>query len=694
MRRLAGWALGIAAVVAVILLFRIDISAARFFESDAVVRAAFPGAPAPQYYDPSPYSLWLPSDWFVWDSLRAGHLPLWDRLQGGGYSPVITFQNGVFHPLRWLVVLAPRELAPSVLIALAVLLGAFGMWLLLLDLGRSATAASAGAALFALSSPVLENLHFSGDLLPLAHMPWLVLMIRRRSLAGTSIVVALLLMSGHPLYDVTVGLAAIGFAVAETVEERSAKPLLFVVVATLFGAAIAAFTFVPTLASMSDLWFYKTETHQGSVYGLFDPFSRWLHAVAAMFVDLRPPAGVFDGPEFWLYVGIPAAILGGTGIAAAKHRPRDRVVAGVLLLFFILSVPGTWMLELSMTKPLMYMNRSYFAGGMTFVLAVLAAAGYDLLRTQKIGRIVAIACAILAVAVYAFRAYEVLKPRRWREIVRGEVVAQLRLDPKHRIIGTLGQTHFPNSSRITGIEDARESTPVWTRRKDLWWQAIDPEARRNAFPTFRLTDRVESPLLGDFNVGWVLRNRPVAVEPWKGLVRPRVHFADRVLFVRSIEEAARALGVRRPRMLRAGLHVFDGWGAPANLEVVEWQGTPPNLPSAAGATATVRYPSDSSVLIDVTSANGGLVVLHDTWQRGWEARVDGKPVAIVPVNLISRGVMVGAGRHRIEMDYEPYRFRIGLGISAAALIALAIATLLRTGDHFHGCATAGGRRCP
>jgi hypothetical protein len=680
MRRLAGWALGIAAAVAVILLFRVDISAARFFESDAVVHAAFPGAEKPPYYDPSPYSLWLPSDWFVWDSLRAGHLPLWDRLQGGGYSPVITFQNGVFHPLRWLVALAPRELAPSVLIALAVLLGAYGMWLLLFDLGRSAAAASVGAALFALSSPVLENLHFSGDLLPLTHMPWLVLMIRRRSVAGTSIVIALLLMSGHPLYDVTVGIAAIGFAAAEAFEERSAKPLLFVVVATLFGAAIAAFTYVPTLASMSDLWFYKTETHQGSVYALFDPFSRWFQAVAAMFVDLRTPASVFDDPEFWLYVGVPAAILGGAGIVGAMRRARDRVIAAVLLLFFILSVPGTWMLQLSMTKPLMYMNRSYFAGGMTFVLALFAAAGYDLLRTHKIGRIVAIACAVLAVGVYAFRANEVLKPRRWREIVRGDVVAQLKRDPAHRIIGTLGQTHLPNSSRITGIEDARESTPVWTRRKDLWWQAIDPEARRNAFPTFRLTDRVESPLLGDFNVGWVLRGRPVAVEPWKGLVRPRVHFADRVLFVHTIDEAARALGVRPPRMLRAGLHVFEGSGAPANLEVVEWQGPPPNLPSPAGATATVRYPSDSSVLIDVASANGGLVVLHDTWQRGWEARVDGKPAPIVPVNLISRGVMVGAGRHHIDMDYEPYRFGLGLGISVAAFIALAIATAATSRD--------------
>ncbi|HEX3108103.1 MAG TPA: hypothetical protein VHU41_03335, partial [Thermoanaerobaculia bacterium] len=361
MRRTAGWALGIAAVVGIIIVCRIDISAARFFESDAIVRDAFPNEAEPPYFDPSPFSLWLPSDWFVWDSVRSGHLPLWERLQGGGYSPVITFQNGVFHPIRLLVALAPRDMAPSVLIAVALLLAAYGMWLLLLDLGRGPVAAGLGAALFAMSSPLLENLHFSGDLLPLAHLPWLILALHRRSLAGASIVTALLIMSGHPLFVATVGIAAIGFVIAEVFSSRSARPIVVLVTSTLFGAGLAAFTFVPTIASAGDLWFYKTQTHQGSVYALFDPMGRWLHAVASMFVDMRTPASTFGDPEFWLYVGVPTALLASAGLMRAGTY--DRFLAGLLLLFFLLTVPGIWMLQISMMKPLMYMNRSYFAGG-------------------------------------------------------------------------------------------------------------------------------------------------------------------------------------------------------------------------------------------------------------------------------------------------------------------------------------------
>jgi len=283
----------------------------------------------------------------------------------------------------------------------------------------------------------------------------------------------------------------------------------------------------------------------------------------------------------------------------------------------------------------------------------------------------------------------VLHPRRWHDVTGGGLIAKLRSDPAHRMIGTLGQTHLPNSSRITGIEDVRESTPVWTVRKHLWWQAVDPEIRANSFPTFRLTDRVESPLVGDFNVGWVLRSRlrvsgfinlpgpqkhPAAViEPWSGLVRPRVHFADHVVFVRGMSDAATVLGVRPPQRVRGGLHIPERSGAPENLEVVEWNGGPPVMPAVASAAATVRYPSDSTAVIDASSATGGLVVIHDTWERGWRASIDGKPADIVPVNLISRGVMVGPGRHRIEMEYEPFRFRVGLGISMIAVIGLLIA---------------------
>ena len=672
MRTTAAWIVAIVIVCAAMIAFHVDISAARFFRSDTVVRDAFPGVSEPPYYDPAPYSLWLPSDWFVWDSLRSGHLPLWDRLQGGGYSPVICVQNGVFHPLRWLVVVAPREMAPSILIAIALMVTAWGTWLVLRDYGRSHRAAALAAVLFTFSSPLVMNFHFSGDLLPLAHTPWIVYFHRRRNFVALTLAIACLLLSGHPLYVVTVALVAIGFACAEAFDARSVRPAVMLVVASIIAIAVDAFAFVPPIASMGDLWFYKTETHQGSVYALFDPMEKWWHAIASMLIDRRTATSYFDDPEFWLYIGVPATILAAIGVVDAMQRTRDRVIAGVLLVMFMLSVPGPWMLELASTKPLTFMNRSYFAGGMTFALAVIVAGGFDFIRRQRdIGRVLAVVCGIAAPLMYTARAYEVLQPRRWSDVVRGGVIHLLHRDRTHRIIGTLGQTHLPNSSRITFIEDVRESTPVWLIRKHLWWQAIDPKIRRFTFPTFRMTDRLDSPLIGDFNVSVVVRSRlPVAgfhngpgpvvtpaatVEPWRGLIRPRVHFAEDFAFVDSMEEVVRRIGM-------------------TTQEIVEWpKGVPPTVALPQSAVATVSYPSDNRAVIDANSRSGGLIVLHDTFDRGWRARLDGKPVLILPVNLISRGVIVGPGRHRVEMEYEPYRFRLGLAVSAAALIALLIA---------------------
>ena len=56
-----------------------------------------------------------------------------------------------------------------------------------------------------------------------------------------------------------------------------------------------------------------------------------------------------------------------------------------------------------------------------------------------------------------------------------------------------------------------------------------------------------------------------------------------------------------------------------------------------------------------------------------EVWVDGEPVAIERANLAFRSVYVPAGTHTVRWVYRPTSYRVGLGISAAALLALVIA---------------------
>jgi uncharacterized membrane protein YfhO len=73
------------------------------------------------------------------------------------------------------------------------------------------------------------------------------------------------------------------------------------------------------------------------------------------------------------------------------------------------------------------------------------------------------------------------------------------------------------------------------------------------------------------------------------------------------------------------------------------------------------------LVAEIDAPADGVVVVHEAFFPGWSARVDGAPAAIVPANAAFRGVLVGPGRHRIEMEY-----------SAGAWPSLALLSLLGT----------------
>jgi hypothetical protein len=77
-------------------------------------------------------------------------------------------------------------------------------------------------------------------------------------------------------------------------------------------------------------------------------------------------------------------------------------------------------------------------------------------------------------------------------------------------------------------------------------------------------------------------------------------------------------------------------------------------PEAPGLShvAIVNY-ADSSVEIDVEAAKAGIVVLHDLFYPGWEARVDGHKEPVLHANILFRGVEVPAGHHRVAFSFHP-----------------------------------------
>jgi hypothetical protein len=79
------------------------------------------------------------------------------------------------------------------------------------------------------------------------------------------------------------------------------------------------------------------------------------------------------------------------------------------------------------------------------------------------------------------------------------------------------------------------------------------------------------------------------------------------------------------------------------------------------------------VVIRVTMACPGMVVLNDNWYPGWRASIDGAGVPIYSAYMAVRGVVVDFGTHQIDMHYQPRSLYLGLvlfvlGLGATLLL--------------------------
>ncbi len=676
----------------------IDISAMRDFERDVMMmRAPVPAGSQDRYFDPSPHSMWLPSDLFVWDSVRRGELPVWNRMQGGGYATLNAIHEGVLHPARWATAAFPRRSAPTILILITLAIAIIGMFVFArTELRCSSAAAALAAIVFAFSAMVISFVHFSGAMLPLAHIPWLVLFLRRRNALGLTLVLASLLVSGHPLLEACSIFTAGLVALADAIAFKSVRPLLLSAACGAIALLIASPAIVPPLLARGDLWTYKTETAQGTSYFAYS-FPDWLASLRTMLIDpWKRAACCIDLDGFYLYVGVAAIALMFAGAFVLKER---RVVI-LLIITGLIGVPGPWMRIFASLKPLSFFKPWYLIGAFAFFLAWVAAGGFEFLwRSRRSLRLAGIALALIVSVTYFVRANDVLRPRVARGPVSSPAIEFLRNQPgPFRIVSLWGQTHMPNASRITGIEDVRLAGPILTNRYHVWWQLIDSQVLSRAYPTTRITDQLQSPLVPDFNVRFIVQSRlapagtfrvnrdekrrdaglsatlmplPIVFRtPWVEIrelpgTRPRAHFAQDVVTVPSFAEAINVLAREPFRTVVEADEPLRGGRAPAPVRAGEGACPPPGV-------RAVTYSSERKVAIETCSTTGGLVVLHDSFAEGWTATVDGRDAVIHPVNIASRGVVVPAGNHTIEMSYSPPGLTAGLALGAIGLLILVL----------------------
>ncbi len=85
--------------------------------------------------------------------------------------------------------------------------------------------------------------------------------------------------------------------------------------------------------------------------------------------------------------------------------------------------------------------------------------------------------------------------------------------------------------------------------------------------------------------------------------------------------------------------------------------------------------TDDALDADVDAGSNAVLVQNDTFYPGWQAALDGRPVAIVPADAMFRAIAIPAGHHRLTLRYRSRTVAAGITVSCVALAMLLLCFL-------------------
>ena len=90
---------------------------------------------------------------------------------------------------------------------------------------------------------------------------------------------------------------------------------------------------------------------------------------------------------------------------------------------------------------------------------------------------------------------------------------------------------------------------------------------------------------------------------------------------------------------------------------------------------TLKDYKPNHLIYDVNSDTGGIIVFSEIYYPGWTATVDGKSAVLGRVDYILRALRVGAGNHRVELDFHPTSIKKTETVAYLSYVVLLLAVL-------------------
>lgn len=152
-----------------------------------------------------------------------------------------------------------------------------------------------------------------------------------------------------------------------------------------------------------------------------------------------------------------------------------------------------------------------------------------------------------------------------------------------------------------------------------------------------------------------------------GNALPRAFLAPRVLTAPDAPTALAMLTDKKFDARKTAIMIGASTAAQTGLTV------PDASSDQLEASATIVKDRVNEVEIQTTSQRPAMLVLNDSWDRGWKVIVDGVERPVLRVNYGFRGVVVSEGSHRVAFLYRPTLLLVVMAISGGTLLILLIA---------------------
>ena len=643
---------------------------------------------------------------FIAESFRRGEFPLWDPYSYCGMPFYANLQAQVYYPPTILMILIGNLTGGGHLAYLlqwqvvlhVFLAGVFVYWLLR-RLEASRAAALLGATVFQLGGFFASQTQHLGDMDAAAWLPlaWLAVISLGRQfswrwLGALSMALALALLAGFPAMSFVVMTSSLLLAVLLFVTRRAPWGVLCsTLLASLWALVLAAAQLLPA-AELTSLSVARLRSeYLGTGGGI--PLPSLISLVAPNHFN------IFDFSKFsapwnitflYLYCGISGLALAVFGLLRSKTRYRAPLACMTLL-----SLP--WMLgdqtpvgkALFLSLPGIVRSSIYAEPAMAvFILGVALLAGLGAHRLFSSRRAWMGAAAVVVVAAELTLVGSGLPMNAGSldnepgfgdnqfegnaELLQGIRKLTGTTNPPGRIDTVDDSMNWAVAARFIGVPDANGNDPLALFRTVQVRRIFTGGERWGRY--YEVADP-DSNVLSLLNVRFLLSRTPVESEQFTKIaelpgrtVYENRSALPRFFLVGRIQQAA------NPEQAIAFLQSqeFD----PRSIAVVEGAVafSEPARDEPAGTVRVVDYRSPR-VVLDVESPQQAFLVTSEAHYPGWRAFLDGVETPIAMTNAAFRGLPVPAGRHRVEMRFEPAILARSAAVSITGLVLLAAAVL-------------------